>query len=534
MKAFYTYLFAITASCVFAQKTPFDATPQRAVLSARTFGVIPNDGINDYIGMKILAAAAKSTQASEIVFEKGEYIIDTFEISGGPNANSVSSVLWDSLNSCKISGNGAVFKLKGNTHLTQDYFSGAYWFTWTRQVCPFFFQRCKKIQLEGIEVNGQNYLTTRAEILETPAYGLIVHNGCKDVDINSCIFRNMWTDGAVTWSSISTLRPEYVSFTHCKFNSNSRNGLSIVSGVNITAQSCIFEKNGLTNGAFPRFAPASGVDVEDEVYDPLSFLVFKFSKCTFSKNGGSEFIASSGEGLIINECFFEDTITVTAPLVSSGLLVVSEGAIISNNTFYNCDIAIHENAWTTINPVIVSGNRIKALRWGIFHDNISNPIIFTGNTVESPSSLPPAWGFTFFPFANNCRNFSNNEILIDTLLSGGSGRLNLNASSSGNSIKWKQNPIGAKSYYFETVGSDMVGSDFHESIPPVGLVWPLSSVLENGKYIIRQSPKLSTGTTAQRPVLALSQSGYSYFDTTLNKPIFWTGAVWVDSTGTTM
>jgi len=40
----------------------------------------------------------------------------------------------------------------------------------------------------------------------------------------------------------------------------------------------------------------------------------------------------------------------------------------------------------------------------------------------------------------------------------------------------------------------------------------------------------TTGTTALRPTV--TKIGYYYFDTTLNKPIWWNGTAWTDSTGT--
>lgn len=43
-----------------------------------------------------------------------------------------------------------------------------------------------------------------------------------------------------------------------------------------------------------------------------------------------------------------------------------------------------------------------------------------------------------------------------------------------------------------------------------------------------------SGTTAQRPSPATAGVGYPYFDTTLNKPIWSTGSVWVDATGATV
>lgn len=39
------------------------------------------------------------------------------------------------------------------------------------------------------------------------------------------------------------------------------------------------------------------------------------------------------------------------------------------------------------------------------------------------------------------------------------------------------------------------------------------------------------GTTQQRPTTTYINVGFQYFDTTLNKPIWWAGMNWVDSTG---
>jgi hypothetical protein len=44
-----------------------------------------------------------------------------------------------------------------------------------------------------------------------------------------------------------------------------------------------------------------------------------------------------------------------------------------------------------------------------------------------------------------------------------------------------------------------------------------------------------SGTTAERPVNTGSpklQIGQYYFDTTVGKPIWWNGTIWVDATGT--
>lgn len=40
-----------------------------------------------------------------------------------------------------------------------------------------------------------------------------------------------------------------------------------------------------------------------------------------------------------------------------------------------------------------------------------------------------------------------------------------------------------------------------------------------------------SGTTAERPVLAASDIGFRYFDTTLDAPVFWNGSAWRDANG---
>lgn len=41
------------------------------------------------------------------------------------------------------------------------------------------------------------------------------------------------------------------------------------------------------------------------------------------------------------------------------------------------------------------------------------------------------------------------------------------------------------------------------------------------------------GTTQERPANIINK-GFQYFDTTINKPIFWDGSKWIDATGATV
>lgn len=78
-------------------------------------------------------------------------------------------------------------------------------------------------------------------------------------------------------------------------------------------------------------------------------------------------------------------------------------------------------------------------------------------------------------------------------------------------------------------------------IPPDSVSLPVESILEfNGIYWIKVSSKEpvlfcnGTGSTKERPILNSYYKGSTYYDITLNKPIWWTGANWVDATGATV
>lgn len=55
-----------------------------------------------------------------------------------------------------------------------------------------------------------------------------------------------------------------------------------------------------------------------------------------------------------------------------------------------------------------------------------------------------------------------------------------------------------------------------------------------GKPVISGDMYVSKmGTTQERPANIINK-GFQYFDTTINKPIFWDGAKWIDATGATV
>lgn len=77
----------------------------------------------------------------------------------------------------------------------------------------------------------------------------------------------------------------------------------------------------------------------------------------------------------------------------------------------------------------------------------------------------------------------------------------------------------------------------YEDIPTLNMVANLGGVFIEyikGKPVISGDMYVSKmGTTQERPANIINK-GFQYFDTTINKPIFWDGAKWIDATGATV
>lgn len=85
--------------------------------------------------------------------------------------------------------------------------------------------------------------------------------------------------------------------------------------------------------------------------------------------------------------------------------------------------------------------------------------------------------------------------------------------------------------YPEGVVTANLGSIFIRTDGSVGSFLYVKTSTGNTGW--RNMQTVSSGTTASRPTGSLPV-GFQYFDTTLNKPIWWNGSVWKDSSGTTV
>lgn len=84
---------------------------------------------------------------------------------------------------------------------------------------------------------------------------------------------------------------------------------------------------------------------------------------------------------------------------------------------------------------------------------------------------------------------------------------------------------------------DIVKYIDYEDIPTLNMVANLGGVFIEyikGKPVISGDMYVSKmGTTQERPANIINK-GFQYFDTTINKPIYWDGSKWIDATGATV
>lgn len=103
--------------------------------------------------------------------------------------------------------------------------------------------------------------------------------------------------------------------------------------------------------------------------------------------------------------------------------------------------------------------------------------------------------------------------------------------------KFNKNCKIAKDTILKDLVKDIVKYIDYEDIPTLNMVANLGGVFIEyikGKPVISGDMYVSKmGTTQERPANIINK-GFQYFDTTINKPIYWDGSKWIDATGATV
>lgn len=266
---------------------------------------------------------------------------------------------------------------------------------------------------------------------------------------------------------------------------------------------------------------------------------------------------------VLNCSIYENVFRYTDPV--SNVLTPFNFSALSSNSYNTFNFLIHDNnyygkaASLTISDSLKVNLRMKDNR--NFDSTYKNVIpdsapssIFTGAEIHSRNDS--------ISFGRSQKTRGSATVIIDD--QGGSGSslaiyqktgafppllnlynsagtlissLNVDGSASLSYLKLAVNTLrnlnGAPSSGSYVVGDRILNNEPSITKPVTEWTCTISSPLtwQQSAHLVYK------GTTAQRPVLTLKEQGVQYLDTTLNangKPIWWSGSVWVDSTGATV
>ena len=148
-------------------------------------------------------------------------------------------------------------------------------------------------------------------------------------------------------------------------------------------------------------------------------------------------------------------------------------------------------------------------------------------SISSGTSEKPKYCINFADSYSSNISFIARGILLDQNFSGVNNKFNIN----------REDINLVSSIRNNTLVKDIVKYIDYKDIPTLNMVANLGGVsIEyiKGKPVISGDMYVSKmGTTQERPANIINK-GFQYFDTTINKPIFWDGSKWIDATGATV
>lgn len=406
------------------------------------------------------------------------------------------------------------------------------------------------------------------------------HNVCKNITIKDCILDNNGRQG------ISIESGDNVLVDHCIITNTSRikhvnPGAAIdiepwrETGLNnIHISHCEMYNNAASIYVYLAFLEEPDKDrnilIEDCVFDNRSELIYA-SSITFRNIFFSNPKASDGINFKnINNCTFDNV-----PIIYKK----NAGAIFSNNTIKNCNCNIDDTD-NTFSLGIVSNINIQNCKLRYYIEKLSGQNYIRNSTVYAYCDVvdDEATCLRFEDstvFTNTCRGkgeFKNCVLnsgayffkSIDNCILQFNTRSQLiwedNAEIINSAINNKDNAL---TFEDRSVNNDstitITQSSFKSRNISTLNVKNNNIILNKGIYDIKNiTPALNTGTvfiddnkvyiktesgqrlipytlignTANRPTFENNKdSGFQYFDSSLSKPIWWTGTKWVDATG---
>jgi hypothetical protein len=259
---------------------------QQTFISIKKFGAKGDGVTDDYKAFLALADYVNTHRGGNIVFPKGTYYIAAYHTKD----NSISDIVFKNCTNLFIKGEDAVISVNGKINRTMDHKGSRAWYSRTNAIVPLFFDNCKQLTIQSLEVNGNVSQMTRDKDVAETGGNLIQLMNCQDVRINDVYVHHAQTDGIY----INGAASKNFTFLGVTSSNNARQGMSIIKLNNATFTKCKFVKTGITGGTYGFHAPAAGVDIEcGKVPLTQKSGNFIFDNCIFAGNQGAQFACTS-------------------------------------------------------------------------------------------------------------------------------------------------------------------------------------------------------------------------------------------------
>ncbi|HVE70690.1 MAG TPA: FG-GAP-like repeat-containing protein [Thermoanaerobaculia bacterium] len=404
------------------------------VLNVKDFGAKGDGVTDDYAAMQAAATALCASDAgSRLVYPPGTYRINRYRVFRGPSPNGVDDIVYRNCSGVTISGYGAVIDVKGDFHQGADVFADGFWYSYVKQVTPFFMIDSSDFTIEGFEMVGNVQQMTRdPRALEDSCAGITTRRCSRyllrDMNIHHFSVDSVqlgFLDFDDAFITDKDVRIENVNGHH-----DGRVGLVIGHVRRAWIVDSIFTHAGETEGAFGSFVPQAGTDIEpdftvaDDGVDVGTGEIY-FINSTFSANKGPDLLASFPERVDTVVVYGTNVVSAPDGYSAYAMVVGAKTAVVENSTIdLRNGKGLLLGTWdmgslSSIASITYANNHIRLSTNGSLISEGSAPYDFVGNDVRVTSAGPDG---TIMDLGD-LRRLTGNKFFIDAAGStGGTGQ----------------------------------------------------------------------------------------------------------------
>lgn len=312
---------------------------QASFMSVKDFGAKGDGVADDYDAMQAAAAAiCAAAPGSKLIYPPGTYRINRYRIFRGPQPNGVNDVVYRNCHGVTISGYGAKIDVKGDFFQSADFEADGFFYSWRKQVTPFFMLDSTDFRIEGFEMNGnvQN-MTKDPRVLEDACAGIITSHSSgyllRDLNIHHFSVDGIML-GILDWDEVVADKDVRLENVTC--HRNGRVGLAVIHVRRAWIVNSVFSDSGVT-GAFGSFNPAAGVDVEPDftLADGVDLATGEiyFLNSTFSGAKGPQLLATFPERVDSVTVYGSKVISSPGAEAAYAAVVAPNAGLVENSTF---------------------------------------------------------------------------------------------------------------------------------------------------------------------------------------------------------